>query len=277
MSPAVDFSFFKKPLPTEVSTPQAKTPIQALEEDLDKMEPTNDLMGCEDKESLTPHKESSSRSKEIQASSKHWGSPPAKKAHLDSLGSHKGSKLKSCKSSHTSQDEWGDHGTSTKEPEYQNMHYLMFAPMTDLEHELFKKCSFDQPPISYPSPLRASDKPSPGSNSTYSNATHWLQQSKSNIDHFWKEDTALVKVLRQYHFTSNILEGCTQWKFQKSHILHWVLDVITVHMEDTKRCLDYCDMTPVDQTFRHHDSNLCCLKTVALAEVHHLKMIIVLD
>ena len=102
------------------------------------------------------------------------------------------------------------------------------------------------------------------------------QQSKSNIDHFWKEDTALVKALRQYHFTSNVLEGCTQWKFQKSRILHWVLDVIAVHMEDTKRCLDY-HTTPVDQSFRCHDLNLCCLKTVALAEVHHLTMVIMLD
>ena len=157
------------------------------------------------------------------------------------------------------------------------MHYLTFTPVMDLEHELFKKCSFDQPSMSYPSPLRASDKPSPGSKSTYSNATHWLQQSKSNIDHFWKEDTAPVKVLRQYHFASNILEGHTQWKFWKSCILHWVLDVIAVHMEDTKRCLDYHGMTPVDQTFRCHDSNLCCLKTVALSEVTHLIMIIMLD
>ena len=131
--------------------------------------------------------------------------------------------------------------------------------------------------MSYPSPLRASDKPSPGSKSTYSNATCWLQQSKSNTDHFWKEDTALVKALRQYHFGSNILEGCTQWKFQKSHILHWVLDVIAVHMEDTKRCLDYRSTTPVDQTFRCHDLNLHHLKTVALVEVQHLTMIIMLD
>ena len=61
------------------------------------------------------------------------------------------------------------------------------------------------------------------------------------------------------------LEGHTQWKFQKSHILHWVLDVIAVHMEDTKRCLDYHGTTPVDQTFRCCDSNLHHLKTVALA------------
>ena len=142
--------------------------------------------------------------------------------------------------------------TSTKEPVrgvqmYKNICYLTFTPMTDLEKELFQKCSFDQPHMSYPSPLRASDKLSPGSKSTYSNATHWLQQSKSNIDHFWKDDMALVKAIRQYHFASNILEGHTQWKFQKSHILHWVLDVIAVHMEDTKRCLDYCGTTPVDQ------------------------------
>ena len=26
-----------------------------------------------------------------------------------------------------------------------------------------------------------------------SEMTHWLQQSQSNIDHFWKKDTALVK------------------------------------------------------------------------------------
>ena len=71
-------------------------------------------------------------------------------------------------------------------------------------------------------------------------------------------------------------EGPTQWKFQKSHILHWVLDVIAIHMEDTKRCLDYHGMTPVDQTFRHCDSNLHHLKTVALVEVTDL-MIIMLD
>ena len=66
-------------------------------------------------------------------------------------------------------------------------------------------------------------------------------------------------------------------KFQKSHILHRVLDVIAVHMEDTKRCLDYHGTTPMDQTFRHHDLNLHHLKTVALVEVQHLMMIIVLD
>ena len=88
---------------------------------------------------------------------------------------------------------------------------------------------------------------------------------------------ALVKALRQYHFTSNVLEGWTQWKFQKSCILHKVLDVIAVHMEDTKRCLDYHGMTPVDQSFRCYDSNLHHLKTVALVEVQHLMMVIMLD
>ena len=131
------------------------------------------------------------------------------------------------------------------------MCYLTFALVTELEHFIFEKCSFDQPPISHPSPLQGLDKPSPGSKSTYSETTHWLQQSQSNIDHFWKKDTALVKALRQYHITSNILEGRTQWKFQKSWILHWVLDVIAMNMESMKRCLDFCDLTPVDQGFRH--------------------------
>ena len=153
VSPAVDLSFFKKPLPAEVSTPPVgwkslgasstpwvKTPLEALEEDLDKTEPTVDLMGCnDDGESLTPHKERSSRLKEVQGSSKHQGSPPAKKAHLDSSGSHKGSRSKSHKSPCTLWDEWDDCRTSTKEPEYKKMHYLMFASVMDLEHELFKK------------------------------------------------------------------------------------------------------------------------------------------
>ena len=124
--------------------------------------------------------------------------------------------------------------------------------------------------MSHPSPLWGSDKPSLGSKSTYSKATHWLQQSESNIDHFLKEDTALVKALRQYHFTSNVLKGCTQWKFQKSQILHCILDVIALHMEDLKRCLDFHDSMPVDQSFRHHDPNLPHLKAVMVKEVTHL-------
>ena len=157
------------------------------------------------------------------------------------------------------------------------MCYLTFALVMELEQSIFEKCTFNQPPISHPSPLWGLDKPSPGSKSTYSKMTHWLQQSQSNINHCWKKDMALVKVLRQYHFTSTLLKDCTQWKFQKSQILHCVLDVIALHMEDTKRCLDFCDSTPIDQGFKHCDANLHCLKAVAVREVTHLTMILVLD
>ena len=116
--------------------------------------------------------------------------------------------------------------------------------MSELELVIFEKCSFDQPPLSHPSPLRASDKPSPSSKSTYSETTHWLQQSQKNIDHFWQKDMALVKALRQHHFTSNVLEGRTQWKFQKSRILHKVLDVIALNMKSTGRCFDFHDSMP---------------------------------
>ena len=87
------------------------------------------------------------------------------------------------------------------------MCYLTFTPVMELEQFIFEKCSFNQPPISHPSPLQALDKPSLSSKSTYSETTRWLQQSQNNIDHFWKKDMALVKALRQYHFTSNVLEG----------------------------------------------------------------------
>ena len=153
----------------------------------------------------------------------------------------------------------------------------MFAPMSELELVIFEKCSFNQPPLSHPSPLRASDKPSPSSKSTYSETTHWLQQSQKNIDYFWKKDMALVKALRQYHFASNVLEGRTQWKFQKSWILHKVLDMIAINLENTGRCLDFCDSMPVDQEFRHQDSNLQCLKAIVVKEVEHLTMVLVLD
>ena len=65
-----------------------------------------------------------------------------------------------------------------------------------------------------------------------------------------------MKALRQYHFASNVLEGRTQWKFQKSRILHKVLDVIALNMESTGRCLDFCDSMPVDQEFWHWDADL---------------------
>ena len=129
---------------------------------------------------------------------------PAKKAWIESPVIQK---LKSCKASRTSQDEQEKCEESRKGPEYKEMHYLTFALVTELEHFIFEKCSFNQPPISHLSPLQDSDKPSPSSKSTYSEMTHWLQQSQSKFDHFWKKDTALVKALRQYHLTSNILEG----------------------------------------------------------------------
>ena len=148
-------------------------------------------------------------------------------------------KSKSHKVSRASRDERGKRDESKRGPDYKQMRYLTFAPMSELEMVIFEKCSFDQPPLSHPSPLRASDKPSPSSKTTYSETTRWLQQSQKNVDHFWKKDTALVKALRQYHFASGALEGRTQWKFQKSRILHKVLDVIALNMESTREVLGF--------------------------------------
>ena len=88
---------------------------------------------------------------------------------------------------------------------------------------------------------------------------------------------ALVEALRQCHFTSNILKGRSQWKFQKSQILHHMSDVIAINMEDGKRCLDFHDSMPVDQSFRCHDTNLHHLKAIAVKEVTHPTMILMLD
>ena len=120
-------------------------PIQTSWEDLNKMDPI-DLTGCEDDDMFTSCKEGSSKLKEAHGSSKWCGFPLAKKARMDTSGSHKGSKSKSHRSSHTLQDKQGECKTSTKEPKYQNMRYLTFAPVMDLE-ELFQKCSFDQSPV----------------------------------------------------------------------------------------------------------------------------------
>ena len=158
--------------------------------------------------------------------------------------------------SRTLWDEWSKDDGSKKGPDYKQMFYLMFTLVTELEQFIFEKCSFDQPPISHLSPLRALDQPSPSSKSNYSETTCWLQQSQKNIDHFWKKDTALVKALRQYNFASNVLEGRTQWKFQKSRVLHKVLDVVAMNMESMGRCLDFHDSMPVDQEFQHRDLNL---------------------
>ena len=56
-----------------------------------------------------------------------------------------------------------------------------------------------------------------------------------------------------------------------------MLDIIAINMEDTKRCLDFCDLTPIDQSFRCCDPNLHHLKAVAVKEVMHLTMILMLD
>ena len=56
-----------------------------------------------------------------------------------------------------------------------------------------------------------------------------------------------------------------------------MLDVITINMESMKRCLDFHDSMPVDQGFRCQDPNLHWLKAMAIKEVAHLTMILVLD
>ena len=291
--PAMDYSFFKKPISTDVPAPQKwwgapsasssplfKEPHTSPVDNLVMTKPLADLAVLIDDDDddddgmFTPHKTDSSKLRDVRKSSKWQGPTPTKKAWTKSPVPQKS---KSCKVPHTSWDEWEKHEESRKELEYKEMHYLTFTPVMELEQLIFKKCSFDQPPISHLFPLQGLDKPSPGSKSTYSEMTYWLQQSQSNIDHFWKKDTALVKALRQYHVTSNVLEGHTQWKFQKSWILHLVLDVIAVNMESTKRCLDFRDSTPVDQGFRHQDPNLHQLKAVAVKEVTHLSMILMLD
>ena len=271
MQPAMDYPFFKKPASTHVSTPQkvwgtpsaCSSPL--LKESCMSPQDTPDLTKSstdpsvliedeggdddnDDDEVPAPDRVGLSNVQGICKSSKQQESPPTKKVWTEDSGARK---PKSRKVSHTSWDEWGKHDGSKKGPDYKQMCYLMFASVSELEQFIFEKCSFNQPPISHPSPLRASDKPSSSSKSTYSETTHWLQQSQKNIDHFWKKDTALVKALRQYHFTSNVLEGQTQWKFQKSWILHKVLDVIALSMESMGRCLDFHDLMPVDQEFQH--------------------------
>ena len=111
--PAVDYTFFKKPLPVEVpappmgwkspgasSTPLSKAPLQSSQEDWDRAEPAVDLTELDDDETFTPHKVDSLKTKEAYGSLKQQGSPPAKKACIEGSGSHKASKSKSRKASH---------------------------------------------------------------------------------------------------------------------------------------------------------------------------------
>ena len=53
--------------------------------------------------------------------------------------------------------------------------------------------------------------------------------------------------------------------------------MIAVNMESMRRCLDFCDLMPMDQEFRHQDLNLHCLKAVVVKEVAHLTMALILD
>ena len=282
------YPFFKQPASTPISTPQkgCRTPYprnspllkesSASPEDLAKSSAALPVVidVADDDEASVPVKSRSSNVKGTDEGSKQRESPPAKKVWTEDLEAQK-SKPRTV--SRTSRDERGRCDGSKKGPDYKQMRYLTFEPISELEMVIFKKCSFDQPPLLHPSPLRASDKLSPSSKTTYSETTRWLQQSQKNVDHFWKKDTALVKALRQYHLASGALEGQTQWKFQKSRILHKVLDVIALNMESTERCLDFHDSTPMDQEFRHQDMNLRHLKAVAVKEVEHLTMVLVLD
>ena len=111
-----------------------------------------------------PSRTDSSNIRDVCKGSKQQESPPTKKVWTESLGTQKS---KSHKASHTLRDEWGKREESRKGLEYKEMHYLTFAPVMELEHFIFEKCSFDQPPISNLSPLWALDKPSLSFKSTY--------------------------------------------------------------------------------------------------------------
>ena len=147
--PAMDYTFFKKPLPINVlappkgwgalaatSSPMSKVPPKSSPDDPDTAKSMVDLMVLiedDDDETFAPHKTDLSKSREAHRSSKQWGSPPAKKVHTKSPASWKTSKLKSHKTSHTSWDEWEECEESRKEPEYKEMCYLTFALVMELE------------------------------------------------------------------------------------------------------------------------------------------------
>ena len=114
---------------------------------------TKDVVGNDDDnedEAPAPDRPGSSNMKGIYETSKQQESPPTKKVQTEDSEAHK---PKSHKVSHASQDEQGKCDGSKKGPDYKQMHYLMFAPVLELEQVIFKKCSFDQPPLSHPSPL----------------------------------------------------------------------------------------------------------------------------
>ena len=173
MQPATDYPFFKKPVSTHVSMPQkgwgtpsaCSSPL--LKESHTSPQDTPDLTKSsmdpsvliedegvndddDDDKVPAPYRTGLSNIKGIHKSSKHRESPPTKKVWTEDLGAWK---PRSCKMSHTSWDEWSKHDGSKKGPDYKQMHYLTFTLVTELEQFIFEKCSFDQPPISQPSPL----------------------------------------------------------------------------------------------------------------------------
>ena len=149
MQPAMDYTFFKKPLPINVltppkgwgtpgatSSPMSKAPPKSFLDDPVTTKSMADLMMLvedDDDETFAPHKTDSTKSRETHRSSKQCGSPPAKKACIKSPVSQKTLKSKSCKMSHTLQDEWKKHEESRKEPEYKEMCYLTFALVMEWE------------------------------------------------------------------------------------------------------------------------------------------------
>ena len=97
--PSMDYSFFKKPVSTDVPAPQKgwgapsassspllKEPHTLPPDTLDTTKPLTDLAVLiedddnDDDRTFTPHKMDSSKIKDVLRSSKWWGSPPAKKA-----------------------------------------------------------------------------------------------------------------------------------------------------------------------------------------------------
>ena len=180
------YPFFKQPASTPISTPQkgCRTPYprsspllgesSASPEDLAKSSaaPSVVIDVVDDDEVSVPDKSRSSYVKGTHEGSKQRESPPVKKARTEDLEARK---PKPRKVPRASQDERGRCDRSKKGPDYKQMQYLTFEPISELEMVIFEKCPFDQPPLSHPSPLRASDKPSPSSKATYSKTTRWLQ------------------------------------------------------------------------------------------------------
>ena len=171
--PTLDYPFFKKPASTPISTPQkgwgtpdaCSSPLlkgsHTSPEDTPNLtksstEPSvviEDVVGDDDDdedEAPAPDRLGSSNVKDIRETSSQRESPPTKKVWTEGSEVHK---PRSRKVSCASRDERGKRDESKKGLEYKQMHYLMFAPVSELEMVIFEKCSFNQPPLSHPSPL----------------------------------------------------------------------------------------------------------------------------